>query len=81
MILQEYMPHTRSEYGVYAWDPSNNYYKACLKWHLSFEMSPEDVHQVGLNEVDRISGEMGKVWTTLHNIVFILFKAGLLKTQ
>ena len=55
------MPHTRSEYGVYAWDPSNNYYKACLKWHLSFEMSPEDVHQVGLNEVDRISGEMGKV--------------------
>ena len=60
---QEYMSHTRSEYGVYQWDPSNNYYKACLKWHLSFSMSPEEVHQKGLDEVNRISGEMEKVGT------------------
>lgn len=55
------MPKTRKEYGVYDWDPTNEYYKACLKWHLSFEMSPEEVHDVGLKEVDRITKEMYKV--------------------
>ena len=55
------MPHTRTEYGVYQWDPTNRYYSACLKWHLSFEMTPEDVHNLGLREVERIRGEMDKV--------------------
>ncbi|XP_053404382.1 uncharacterized protein LOC123554147 [Mercenaria mercenaria] len=60
-IIDEYMPNARHEYGVYAWDPTHEYYKACLKWHLSFEMSPEDVHDVGLKEVDRITKEMHKI--------------------
>ena len=52
------MPHTREEFGVYAWDPTNQYYGACLKWHLSFEETPEEVHQLGLDEVERIRGKM-----------------------
>ncbi|XP_060593794.1 uncharacterized protein LOC132748243 [Ruditapes philippinarum] len=64
-IVNEYMPNTRKEYGVYAWDPSNEYYKACLKWHLSFDMTPADVHDVGLKEVDRITKEMHKIMSSL----------------
>ena len=55
------MPNTRKEYGVYEWDPTHEYYKSCLKWHLSFEMTPEEVHEIGLKEVDRITKEMHKV--------------------
>lgn len=55
------MPATRKEYGVYAWDPTGEYYKACLKWHLSFEMTPDEVYDLGIEEVNRISEEMKKV--------------------
>ena len=55
------MPNTRKEWGVDSWDPSHAYYKACLKWHLSFEMSPDEVHKKGLEEVARISTDMQKV--------------------
>ncbi|KAL3848601.1 hypothetical protein ACJMK2_019450 [Sinanodonta woodiana] len=44
-----------------AWDPTHNYYRACLRWHLSFNMTPEEVHAVGLKEVDRISGNMNQI--------------------
>ncbi|XP_052784214.1 uncharacterized protein LOC128220023 [Mya arenaria] len=60
-ITDEYMPAARSQWGVYAWDSSNNYYRACLKWHLSFEMSPEDVHNLGIQEVDKITTAMHKI--------------------
>ena len=63
------MPHTREEYGVYAWDPTNRYYAECLKWHLSFEKSPEEVHKLGLEEVERIRTKMLKVCIDFINIL------------
>ncbi|KAK3095164.1 hypothetical protein FSP39_010922 [Pinctada imbricata] len=60
-ILQEYMPHTRTAFGVNSLENGGAYYQACLDWHLSFKMSPGNVHQRGLEEVDRIYGEMQKV--------------------
>ena len=60
------MPATRHAYGVYAWDPSGEYYKACLKWHLSIEMSADEVYDLGVQEVERISAEMQKVGTMKH---------------
>jgi uncharacterized protein (DUF885 family) len=64
LLLQEYIPVTRSGLGVSSLSNGAEYYKACLRWHLSYDMSPEDVHQVGLNEVERIHVEMVKV--SLH---------------
>ena len=66
------MPHTREEFGVYAWDPTNQYYGACLKWHLSFEETPEQVHQLGLDEVERIRGKM---------LTVIIFTVSILQTN
>lgn len=60
-IINEYIPVTRSGLGVSTLSNGAEYYKACLRWHLSYDMSPEDVHQVGLNEVERIHGEMVKI--------------------
>ena len=53
--------HTRGSYGVGGLPSGANYYRACLKWHLSLDTPPSQVHQTGLREVDRITQEMHKV--------------------
>ncbi|KAK3598121.1 hypothetical protein CHS0354_037376 [Potamilus streckersoni] len=60
-MINEYMPKTRKSYGVMEWDPTHNYYRACLRWHLSLSMTPEEVYDVGLKEVERISGNMNQI--------------------
>lgn len=55
------MPNTRAHYGVNSLQNGSEYYRACLKWHLSFDMTPDEVHQVGVQEVERIHGDMKKV--------------------
>ena len=39
------------------------YYDECLKWHLSVGLTAEQVHQIGLDEVDRIVLLMEQVIT------------------
>ena len=39
------------------------YYRNALKWHLSVNITPEEVHDIGLAEVSRIRIEMEKVLT------------------
>lgn len=64
-ILEEYKKHTRSGYGVNSLPNGKEYYKACLKWHLSVDISPEEIHATGLREVARINTEMVKVMNRL----------------
>ncbi|XP_033759880.1 uncharacterized protein LOC117342027 [Pecten maximus] len=53
-----YMAHTRPHTGVNSLENGEEFYRACLKWHLSVDMSPEDVHNLGLQEVERIYQNM-----------------------
>ncbi|KAL4220042.1 hypothetical protein ACF0H5_020453 [Mactra antiquata] len=64
-LTDVYMPNTRTGYGVSSFTNGQEYYKACLKWHLGIDISPEDVHQKGKDEVQRISLEMFKVMERL----------------
>ena len=50
----EYLPATRRQEGVGSLQDGQEFYKACLKWHLSCDLSPDDVHQQGLLEVARL---------------------------
>ncbi|XP_060588530.1 uncharacterized protein LOC132743946 [Ruditapes philippinarum] len=65
-ILEEYKNATRNGYGVNSLPNGVEYYKACLKWHLSIDISPEEIHQKGLQEVARINKEMQQVMTGLN---------------
>ncbi|XP_033759881.1 uncharacterized protein LOC117342028 [Pecten maximus] len=56
-----YMAHTRPGTGVNTLANGEEFYRACLKWHLSVDMSPEEVHNLGLQEVERIYQNMLKV--------------------
>lgn len=60
-IIDEYMPRTRVGLGLSTMADGRRYYQACLRWHLSYDMSPEEVHQIGLQEVERIHTEMVKL--------------------
>jgi uncharacterized protein (DUF885 family) len=39
----------------------SDYYAAALKWHLSVDLSPTEVHKIGLAQVERIKGNMATV--------------------
>ena len=54
-----------SDDGVWKLPDGDNYYKHALKRHTTTEMSPEEVHQLGLKEVDRIIDEFYKALNEL----------------
>ena len=59
--MQEYSLATRSNISVSSLPGGLHFYKVCLKWHTSVELSPEEIHEKGLQEVARIEGLMDKV--------------------
>lgn len=59
--IQTYMPRTRSSFGVGGLPSGAEYYKACLKWQLSTDVTADEVHQQGLREVNRVYIEIQKV--------------------
>ncbi|XP_046554040.1 uncharacterized protein LOC124263438 isoform X1 [Haliotis rubra] len=57
-IEQDYMSQTRTTYGVLGLPKGIDLYRACLKWHISVDLTPEEVHEKGREEVARISSEI-----------------------
>lgn len=53
-INNTYIPNTRSGFGVWSLPRGLDYYKACLKWQLSVDDTPEEIHDKGLTEVARV---------------------------
>lgn len=55
------MKYTRPREGVGSLDNGAAFYQSCLKYYLTVDMSADDVHQLGLDEVDRIAKLMENV--------------------
>ncbi len=56
--------------GVWKFPDGNQYYGHVLRSETSTELNPEEIHQIGLGEVDRIQKEMYKIFDELgypHN--------------
>lgn len=53
-----YLPQTRQGYGVGSLAGGKDFYQACLRWYLSLDMTPQQVHRLGLQEVGRVAKEM-----------------------
>ncbi|XP_071085289.1 uncharacterized protein [Haliotis cracherodii] len=60
-IETEYLKATRPVEGVHTLANGNQYYRACLKWYLGYEISPEEVFELGVKEVARIERQMKRV--------------------
>ncbi|KAK3577985.1 hypothetical protein CHS0354_013647 [Potamilus streckersoni] len=64
-IENHYMAHTRKICGILGWENGRQNYRDTLRWHTSLNVTPEEVHQKGLDEVHRIHQEMLKVMCKL----------------
>lgn len=60
-IAGEYMPHTRDTAGLDALPSGDEWYAYRARMSTTTDLSPSEIHQIGLDEVERIHGEMHKV--------------------
>ncbi len=57
----EYFPETRTALGVSETPNGEKYYDYLLEYYTTLDLSADEVHNIGLNEVQRINTEMKKV--------------------
>ena len=57
-IRDEYLSHTRPSVGVSSLPNGELYYAACLKFHTTTNLTPKEVHDIGIKEVERITQRM-----------------------
>ncbi|XP_035217073.1 uncharacterized protein LOC118190472 [Stegodyphus dumicola] len=57
----EYFSCLRPNVGISSIPNGKEYYQMCLEFHLGFHMTPEEVHEMGLREVARISADIERV--------------------
>jgi uncharacterized protein (DUF885 family) len=61
-LEKSYIPNLRTEISAEKGYPDGkSYYEDCLKFHTTTSMTPEEVHQLGLDEVKRVRSEMETV--------------------
>ena len=57
----EYYPNCRSTHGWLALPNGKEWYKYLVKRMTTTDLTPEEIHEIGLREVERIRAEMDKV--------------------
>jgi uncharacterized protein (DUF885 family) len=60
-LSDEYIDAARETVGLYAQPNGAEWYAYLVRLRTTTDMSPEEIHQIGLNEVARIHEEMHKV--------------------
>lgn len=65
-FANEYLPASRNTVGV--WDTPNGteYYAQRARRYTTTELTPDEIHDIGLREVSRIRGEMMKIISDLN---------------
>jgi uncharacterized protein (DUF885 family) len=59
-IAEDYIPHTRTTISAHDLPDGDGFYRAQVKEFTTTNMTPEQIHQLGLQEVARIQAEMDK---------------------
>lgn len=57
-MVQEYIPGARTTIGASELPNGKEYYEFLVRHHTTLDVTPEQVHEIGLSEVERIRGEM-----------------------
>src|ERR1051326_2275876 len=57
----EYLPNPRTTLGAYDLPNGRAYYQYKIREFTTTNLTPEQIHEIGLKEVDRISAEMNEV--------------------
>jgi uncharacterized protein (DUF885 family) len=59
--LKEYLPNTRTTLGASELPNGRAYYAQQIRQYTTLDLTPEEIHKIGLAEVERISAEMREV--------------------
>jgi uncharacterized protein (DUF885 family) len=59
-IRDEYIPHTRTTISAHDLPNGDAFYRAQVREYTTTDMTPQQIHQLGLQEVARIDAEMQK---------------------
>ena len=60
-VREDYAPHGRTEVGVWSLPDGDNYYAFRVKQSTTTNLTPEQIHQLGLAQVKEIEGRMQEV--------------------
>ncbi|MEZ6086381.1 MAG: DUF885 domain-containing protein [Phycisphaerae bacterium] len=60
-VLDEYLPASRATVGIWDVPDGDAIYDKLIRFHTTTELSADAIHQIGLDEIARIRGEMDKV--------------------
>jgi uncharacterized protein (DUF885 family) len=58
---ERYLPACRETVGIWDTPDGDAFYRERVKYHTTTELTPEEIHAIGLQEVARIRGEMDEV--------------------
>jgi uncharacterized protein (DUF885 family) len=59
-IRDEYIPHTRTTLSAHDLPNGDAFYRAQVREFTTTDMTPQEIHEIGLREVTRINAEMEK---------------------
>jgi uncharacterized protein (DUF885 family) len=60
-LQDEYAPKARKVVGIGTNERNREYYEALVKHFTTLDLTPDEVHQIGLDEVERIRTEMDEI--------------------
>lgn len=58
---QEYLPNAKDTIAAYDFPDGKAYYQNQVKLYTTLDMTPDEIHEIGLSEVKRIRAEMEQV--------------------
>lgn len=60
-LRDEYVPGARASLGIDAFPDGDAFYRHRIRMHTTLDLSPKEVHEIGLAEVARLRAEMEQV--------------------
>lgn len=60
-LRQDYIPGARKDLAAYTLPDGKAYYQSKIREFVTLDKSPAQIHQIGLDEMTRIRGQMGEV--------------------
>lgn len=60
-LRQDYIPGARKDLAAYTLPDGKAYYQSKIREFVTLDRSPAQIHQIGLDEMARIRGQMGEV--------------------
>jgi len=65
-FTKEYLPASRDSYGVLDLPNGAEWYENLARYHTTTNLTPDEIHEIGLSEVKRIRSEMKDVIDSLE---------------